>query len=175
MPRFALRLSIDRSSRTQSLFMLLVLILDRANKAHRRRVKCADLLRPTSLPFDQKVDSTALAHVALHPRGPRIPARAIYTQSDIQGVQDATQRPKRLEQIRSLGRPALAVRVGDCEQLVPAATARRQRPPLFASAGPHRDKMILSHDADRRRPELGNCGRFTLMAAVGLCEVLEFG
>ncbi len=89
--------------------MLPVLILDRSYMAYRGRPKCADLLRPTSLPFAQEIDDTTLAHVALHPRCPGIPARAIYAQPDIQGVQDPTQRPQRLEQVRSLGRPAPAV------------------------------------------------------------------
>src|SRR5258707_585721 len=130
--------------------MLPVLILDRAHMAYRGRPKCADLLRPTSLPFGQEIDDTTLAHVALHPRCPRIPACAIYAQPDIQWVQDATQRPQRFEQVRSLGRPTVAVRAGDREPPVPAATAGCQWPPLFASAGPHRDKMILSHNPDRR-------------------------
>jgi hypothetical protein len=75
--------------------MLPVLILDRAHMAYRRRPKCADLLRPTSFPFDQEIDDTTLAHVALHPRCPCIRARTIYAQPDIQGVQAATQRPQR--------------------------------------------------------------------------------
>ena len=53
----------------------MVLILDRAYMAYRGRPKSVGLLRPTCLPFGQKVNNTALAHVALHPRCPRIPAR----------------------------------------------------------------------------------------------------
>src|SRR5713226_1149869 len=103
--------------------MLPVLIVDRAHMAYRGRPKRADLFRPASLPFDQEIDNTALAHVALHPRCPRITARAVDPQADTQGVHDAAERPQRFEQVRSLGHPAFAVWAGECEQPVPAAAA----------------------------------------------------
>jgi hypothetical protein len=106
-------LSVDCRTRAQPLLMLVVLILDCADAAYRGRPKCADLLRPASLPFGQGIDNAALAHVALHPRRPRIAARAVDAQADTQRIQDAAQRPQCLEQVRSLGRPAPAIRAGD--------------------------------------------------------------
>ena len=87
--------------------MLPVLIVDRAHMADRGWPKRADLLGPTSLPFDQEIDNTALAHVALHPRCPRITVRAVDSQADTQGVHDAAERLQRLKQVWSLGHPAL--------------------------------------------------------------------
>ena len=69
--------------------MLMVLILDRSYMAYRGWPQSADLLRPTCLPFGQKIDNTALAHIALHPRCPCITARAVDAQADTQRIQDA--------------------------------------------------------------------------------------
>src|SRR5216683_5336551 len=106
MPRFALRQSVDGPPRNQPLLMLLVLVLDRAHIACRSRPQCVDLLRSTDSPFDQEINNTPLAHVALHPRRPRITTCSVDTHADTQGIQDAAQRPQGLKQVRSLGRPA---------------------------------------------------------------------
>jgi hypothetical protein len=148
--------------------MVLVLILDRGYMACRGRPKRADLLRPTSSPFDQEIDDTTFGHVALHPRCPRIPPRAIYTQPEIQRVQDATQRAQRPEQVRSVGRPAPAIQTGDRDQPIPTPTACRPRPPLFATGGPHQDKMVLSHDQIVRLPALKELRSFHAHAATGV-------
>ena len=145
--------------------MLPVLIVNRAHMADRGWPKRADLLGPTSLPFDQEIDNTALAHVALHPRCPRITVRAVDSQADTQGVHDAAERLQRLKQVWSLGHPAFAVWAGEHEQPVPAAATGGQRPPLFASAGPHQDQMILSHDQHGRRAVLGELPPFHTHAA----------
>lgn len=73
--------------------ILLILIIDRAYMAYRSVPERADLFRPTRLPLDQEIDDTSLAHIALHPRCPRITARAVNAQADPQGIQDAAQRP----------------------------------------------------------------------------------
>jgi hypothetical protein len=50
--------------------MLLVLIVDRAHMAYRGRLRCADLLRPACLPFDQEIDNTVTVGGDLHVDAP---------------------------------------------------------------------------------------------------------
>src|SRR5579863_9277453 len=106
--------------------MLLVLIVHRAHMTYRSMPERADLFGPTGLPLDQEIDDTSLAHIALHPRCPGITARAVDAQADPHGIQDATQRLQRLEQVRSLSRPAPALWAGDRKQPVPAPAASGQ-------------------------------------------------
>jgi hypothetical protein len=81
--------------------ILLVLIIDRVHMTYRSIPERADLFRPTDLPLGQEIDHTPLAHIALHPRCSGITARTVDAQADPQGIQDAAQRPRRLEQVRS--------------------------------------------------------------------------
>ena len=57
--------------------MLPVLVVDRAHMTYRSQPERADLFWPSGLAFDEEVNDTPFAHVALHPRCPRITARAL--------------------------------------------------------------------------------------------------
>jgi hypothetical protein len=83
--------------------VVLILFFQCAYVLYRGLAERADLLRPVSPSFGQEIDNTSLAHVALHPRCPRVTARTVDAQANAQQVKSAAQLPQCLEQVWALG------------------------------------------------------------------------